>query len=318
MWVTLDDHVRRTVRSDPWTVTVGLARSIFALATAITLLANGAHDLFPTDPELRGATCQGAASASLFCVAGAGWGRAVGVLVMAAVVSGWRPRWTCLPHWYAAQSVMMTIAPLEGGDQIAAIGTLLLLPNLLTDARRNHWRVPSAGSAGVTRRYLGHTSVPMVRVQVCVVYLHAAVGKMAEAEWQDGTALYYWLSDPVFGVPSWGATATEWVVGTALGVAALTWSTVLVELALALGIVAGPRLRRVLLVLGLGLHGAIAVLLGLMSFAVTMAGALVVYLVRDRDLSDARASAGQALTRVRRELRRLRLGSRPAPGREDA
>jgi hypothetical protein len=45
-----------------------------------------------------------------------------------------------------------------------------------------------------------------------------------------------------------------------------------------MGLFATPRIRRALLIVGLALHASIALLLGLVSFAVIMSGVLVLYL----------------------------------------
>lgn len=135
----------------------------------------------------------------------------------------------------------------------------------------------------------------VARVQVCVIYAHAAIGKLSTEEWKDGTALHYWFMDPVFGVAEWSAPIIGPLVATGLGVAALTWGTVLLELGLAAGIVAGRWWRWGLLALGTALHTGIALLLGLVTFGITMIGALVLYLVRDGDVAVLRRElAGRA------------------------
>src|SRR5699024_3242820 len=62
------------------------------------------------------------------------------VVVLLVIASGWRPRWTALPHWWIAFSVFNSISIPDGGDQAAALLTLMLVPVLLTDPRRWHWQ----------------------------------------------------------------------------------------------------------------------------------------------------------------------------------
>jgi hypothetical protein len=45
----------------------------------------------------------------------------VAIVVLVGVVSGWRPRVTCLPHAYVAISLFHDISAPEGGDQISSI-----------------------------------------------------------------------------------------------------------------------------------------------------------------------------------------------------
>ena len=283
MLTALAGHLQRITSTSPWTRGLGAGRTLLALSSLLTLAFNTDADLFPLDGStLTSSTCQGAANWGLFCVAGPGWGRVIAFVVLGLVLAGWRPRWTALPHWYVAQSVAATIFTVEGGDQLVALLTLLLLPALLTDPRRNHWH-GGALTPPPVRAYVAHSALFVVRVQMAVVYLDASLGKLGSTEWADGTALYYWLSDPVFGVSTWAAPLMDVVLLHPLGTAALTWGTIVTEFALALSLFARRPVRRVLLVLGLALHGSIALLMGLVTFGLAMAGGLVLALFREDD-----------------------------------
>jgi hypothetical protein len=61
-------------------------------------------------------------------------------------------------------------------------------------------------------------------------------------------------------------------------VALLTWSVVVLEFALAAGLVVGKRYWRALLWGGIALHAGIIVLHGLVSFGFAMIAALILYL----------------------------------------
>jgi len=258
---------------------------VLALGTLLTLVFNGVDDLFPLDgAELTAATCTGPATAGIFCVLGAGWGRAIAIGVCLAVLSGVVPRWTAIPHWYCAHSVAVTLFTVEGGDQLAAVLSLLLVPVLVTDGRRNHWQPVTADRAArVVPSYIAHSALLVLRIQMAVVYLHASLGKLGVTEWVDGTSLFYWLADPVFGVSTWAAGLFGWLLATPWGVAVLTWGTLVVEFTLALGLFAKWPFRPALLVLGIGLHLSIAVLMGLVTFGLTMVAGLLLYLFRPED-----------------------------------
>ncbi len=73
------------------------------------------------------------------------------------------------------------------------------------------------------------------------------------------------------------------VLASPLGVTQLTWGAIVVEFALVMGLVARRAVRPYLQIAGLGLHGSIALLMGLGSFAFIMAAALMLYL-RPADL----------------------------------
>jgi len=125
-----------------------------------------------------------------------------------------------------------------------------------------------------------------VRLQVCGIYYHAAFGKLQGTEWADGTAMYYWLSNPTFGATPFIGRLLRPVLGSSVLLAGLTWGTIVAELFLFMGLLATHRARRFLLWLGVTLHLGILVFMGLFSFSVTMFGALVLYLRPSREPFD--------------------------------
>jgi antimicrobial peptide system SdpB family protein len=164
---------------------------------------------------------------------------------------------------------------IDGGDLIAATLTLLLLPVALTDSRRSHWA--GTGTGGAPASIAAQTGLVLVRVQMAVVYLFAAVLKFPSEEWSNGTALYYFWQNPVFGPAGFLRPLTAWI-GRSLLVVPLTWGVLLLELSLAAALFAPLRFRRRLLPLALLFHAGIAVIHGMPSFALAMVGGLVLYL----------------------------------------
>lgn len=263
----------------PWTNVYGLARSIIATATLLTLLASSTDDLFqPLRIEDIGSFDRRAiAGASLFFLARNHLllAKLLAIAVLLLVVSGWRPRLTALPHWWVSYSFAASASVIDGGDQVAATLSLLLVPVALTDRRVWHWQ--DAGDGGVFASIAAQTGLVLARVQVAVIYLFAAVLKFSTEEWANGTALYYWWTHPKFG--TWGPLRwlTDLIGGTRL-VVPITWSVLALELSLAFALVAPPRLRTRLLPLAVLFHMGIAVVHGLPTFALTMTAALVLYL----------------------------------------
>ncbi len=277
----------RLASTSPWTNVYGLARSLLAAGTFGTLLFSSTDALFHPVLGLPPAPyCQSVAQISLFCLASehlevARW---LAVVILGLVISGWRPRWTALPHWWVAFSLQASIAIPDGGDAVNAILTLLILPVALTDGRRWHWNLPEGfGSSPATaweasRRVTAHITLLFIRLQVAVIYFHAAVGKMAVPEWVDGTALYYWFTHPTFGTPDWIKPLMLTLVTTPLTLALMNWGAIVLELLLALGLVMPKRTWRYLFAAGISFHLIIAVLMGLISFGLAMFGALLLYL----------------------------------------
>ena len=266
----------------PWTNVYGAARTLLALSTALTLALNETGTLFRPAATIPSAPyCEGAAGAGLFCLAPDGsldlmrW-LAVGVLLV--VASGWRPRWTAPAHWYVTFSFASSAIVVDGGEHVSQVLTLLILPLALTDPRKWHWSRPPALD-GVTPSHLVARSAWLVaRVQVAWIYLQASVAKLAVPEWADGTALYYWFTDPSFGAPGWLQGPLMALLDPPVALVLATWSVMALELALAAGLVVEKRHWGPLLVLGIGLHLGIAVIHGLISFAVIMFAALILFL----------------------------------------
>lgn len=284
MLAVIADQIRaRLPRTDPWTNVYGLARTLLAGSLALTLGFNDLGDLFMArgGEGLVGFECgTSLAQAGLFCVAdeaNAQLARWLAVLVLLVAASGWRPRVTGLLHWYVAFSFQANANVIDGGDQLAAILALLLVPITLLDGRRWHWDPPDA-APGEGRRLIGWWCFGLIRIQVAIVYFHAAVGKFAVEEWADGTALYYWLLHPTFGVPDWLRPAIVPVLLNGTLVALLTWGVLLLEFMLAAGLIATRSWRRPLLLGGLLLHAGIVLIHGLVSFGLVMFAALILFL----------------------------------------
>lgn len=287
---TLPGSIRRADRVirdvTPFTPVLGLARSLLAVATLATLLATPSGQLFFRSVNFPdGVTCDRPLSGgSLFCLFrgdDGGIAITIAVVVLVAVISGFFPAATALPHWWVAWSFNMTSPIPDGGDQVSSVLTLLLIPVLLGDRRRNHWRPDRTyASRASVFKVLAYVGLTLVWVQVCVIYFHAAVGKFPVEEWANGTVLWYWFHDPTFAPAEPLRTVMLWIVGSAVGGALLAYGSLATELLLALALFAGARFRAVMLIGGGLFHLGIAVSFGLWSFSTTMLAALLLYLVR--------------------------------------
>jgi antimicrobial peptide system SdpB family protein len=273
----------RVPTTNPWTDVYGLARTVLALSLALTLGLNDLSDLFMggAGESHVGLQCSiSAARMGFFCLVGepgAEFARWLSVLVLLVTASGWRPRVTGPLHWYVAFSFQANANVIEGGDQLGAVLALLLVPITLLDGRRSHWDPPTI-RVGEGTRLVGWWFFGLIRVQIAIVYFHAAVGKFAVDEWTDGTALYYWLLHPTFGAADWLRPAIEPLLLNGTIGALLTWGVLLLEFMLAAGLIAAKAWRRPLLVGGLMLHAGIILIHGLVSFGVVMFAALILFL----------------------------------------
>ncbi len=299
---------RWTSQSKPWTNVYGLARTLLATGTLLTLLTNDIPDLFPRVAGLpEPPICTGALRAGLFCMfprSRLEIARFICVVLLFVIATGWRPRFTGIVHWFVSFSFQVGASSLDGGDQVTAVLTLLLIPVTLTDGRKWHWDAWTEDPDDTwlpTKRLFAQTALWLCRLQVAGIYFHAAAAKYATPEWSNGTALYYWFTHPLYGVAAW-AKPVMMPLLTRSTVALLTWGVIAVEFALMAGLFASKKNWKYLLVLGLSLHIGIAVLQGLVTFCFAMSAALILYLRPTEDVFLWRRAA-----RLRERLMQMRV-----------
>ncbi len=303
--------------SDPVDVrsnVVGLARSLLALGTLSTLLANPPEVLLAPLGEnssivrLSGSSM---ASWSLFALAGEShWSAArwLAVALLLLVVIGWRPRMTAIVHWWISFSVTASGVVIDGGDQLTAILSGVLVPICLCDGRRWHWSRPGPPPVLAAGAF-AESCWWMLRVQVALVYLHAAIGKFVAPEWANGTAVYYWFTHPTYGSPAWLTPWLQPVITSAAGVTALTWGVIILEFFLFAGIIADRRVWPLMLRGGIAFHLGIALVHGLTSFFFAMSGALLLFLRHPQhpiELPKIRKACSRLMRLAGELLRRLR------------
>jgi antimicrobial peptide system SdpB family protein len=271
----------------PWSDLYGLARSLLAVGPLLTLLSTSVADLmFGIGAGGSGNRCSGLAGLGLFCLEGSDhllvkqW---VAIVVLVGVVSGWRPRVTCLPHAYVAISLFHDISAPEGGDQISSIVALMLIPVCLLDRRRWHWspysppRVTTMwGQVRVISAFLG---IVLIKVQVSWLYIQSGIAKLGQTAWLDGTAMYYWTRNGIFGAPTWSRDAVYWLTSKPIFEAGTTWGPIVIEVAAGISLLLPCRLKWIILCAGISLHLFIGLIIGLWSFSITMWGCLIFLLV---------------------------------------
>ncbi len=272
-------------QSQIWTVLLGVARSLLALATGLTLLFTDTQTLFSGNPNLMDKSlCSGIDAANLFCLVPSSQlhlAHLFALLGLALVASGWRPRWTGILHWWIAWSYHQAGTFVDGGDQVNMILTLLLVPVTLTDPRAWHWQRAASQKHDLERpiaKLIALGWLSFIRLQVGVIYFHAATAKFGVPEWLNGTAVYYWFGSSTLGMPDWLHPILDPMLNSAAWVLAITWGTMLLEIGLVLGLLADTGYRRNLLKLGLVFHAGIAVVFSLSSFMLAMDAALLLYL----------------------------------------
>ncbi|HEU4964167.1 MAG TPA: sporulation-delaying protein SdpB family protein [Bacilli bacterium] len=285
-----DRLIQYCITNNPFTNVYGLARTLLALSTFLLFLFNRSNWLFrPAQgvPEID-ITHNLIYKFSLFGLLSdhleiARW---IAVLLMLIVMSGWRPRITGLIHFWVACSVFNDAMVLDGGEQVLTVITLILLPVTLMDNRKWHWSTPEThpdSTSYLYRSMCAHIFLTFARLQLAMIYVQAAIERLKNPEWQDGTATYYFFQVPMLGMTD-SMKAIVNPILTSPAVFYITWGTTVVELLLAFGFLAQKKRWKFFLVAGILLHFGIALLLGLWTFSLTMSACLIISYVPEEKM----------------------------------
>jgi antimicrobial peptide system SdpB family protein len=272
------------IKSSVHTNVYGFARTLLALSTLLTLLFNNTSILFAEGVGVNPPLCMGLSKLSIYCFLNTNLelARFFSIIILIIIASGWRPMITGIFHWWITFSLNSTALILEGGDQVAAVFTLLLLPICLTDTRKWHWNsVPVAKADSIINdlsQFLGHSAYHVIRLQAAFIYFQAAIEKFKVDEWINGTALYYWFLNPYMGANDTMRFFVTPLFDNAILTPLATWGVLLFELLLFLGLVMQKKYRSILLVLGILFHLSIAIIHGLFPFFCSMSAVLILYL----------------------------------------
>jgi len=303
-------RVRGALRDGVHTDAVSAARALVYVAVAGTLLANGPRQLVSPlgGPAGDGAAlerwqqgaCSGLRSATFHCVVPAGAlpvGQILLALFLLVAAAGLWPRWTAIPAWWIAWSSSVTVSSVvaDGGDKLAAILALLLIPVGLADGRRLAWSRfgPARPARSLTLTLLARYALALAAVQMAVVYLESLVGKLSRPQWGEGTALYYIAQDPLGAFGSTGERLLPLLERGPI-VAALSWGTLMLEAALCVVLFLPRARRRPVVVAGIAFHLGICLAMGLTSFALTAIGGLLLFGWPLGPRADGTGRAGEA------------------------
>ena len=276
--VKLGNWAHTQAQRVPWTNAYGLARTLLAGATAATLFYNPTAWLF-----YPGVACEGPAKLGLVCLLHhrESLSRIIMIAGLLVVASGWRPRFTGVLHWWIAYSFWSATRLSEGGDLVALNLVLLLIPVTLTDPRKWHWSTMPVRPRSELQDWaslLAKSALIIIRCQVAYIYFESSVAKLSVPTWIDGTAVYYWINQPLIGAPYLVRRIMQPLLLNSAGVTLLTWGVIAIEFFLFLGLVLPKKYWPTLLVLGVALHAAIVVFFGLTTFSIIMCAALLLYL----------------------------------------
>lgn len=201
------------------------------------------------------------------------------VIILLLVIIGIYPRYTSILHWWVSYSLFHSATIMDGGDQITAILTILIIPIYLFDNRKWHWHPPENLEKNTLANNFSRFAFLAIRLQMCLLYLQASIAKLSIEEWRNGTVLYYWMTRHDFGRPEYLSYIIDPLLKNSLILPLLTWSVLILEFLLFMSIRFKQSTRNKLLILGILFHFMIFLIHGLFSFFMAMTAGLLLYLM---------------------------------------
>lgn len=272
---------RKLLINNPYTPVYGLARTLVALSTLISLLFSSQHIIFDELIFNLYKSMDPFNYLNLYMILGfkniliAKWSS---IIVLLFVISGIFPKITGVLHFWITYSFLKSSAILEGGDQLNLILTFLLIPITILDPRKSHWNAPI--EVQEYKRIIGNNVIAIISIQMSLLYLHAGIEKIYKLnEWVEGTAIYYIFNDALFGVAPWLKNIISPIITSNIGSFVMSWSTIFFEILVFGGIFMTKNKKKSLFVFAILFHICIAISFGLVSFLFSMAGGLCIYLL---------------------------------------
>lgn len=264
---------------------LGLIRTLLAFGNLFTLLLNPIAELFPHEQwTARLASRENILDKInmffLFDYNHLYVPYILSILILLMVVVGYFPQITSILHCWVAYSILHALVIVEGGDQITYNLTFLLIPLCLFDRRINHWHKQVTFNYHLNKYldYFLFTILCFIQIQVALLYLDAGIEKCKGAEWLDGSGIYYWSTDTVFGASGIIASILFWIFKSGILTFFFTWGVIALEITLFASLFMTSKQRKHLFLLGVFFHIMIILVHGLFSFGLAMIAALILLL----------------------------------------
>jgi antimicrobial peptide system SdpB family protein len=207
------------------------------------------------------------------------WLKSVSILVLLMTISGYYPKINGVLQFIITFAFFKTCPFIDGGDQLSANITLLLVPLTLFDKNKNHWVNKTDSFNGKLSKPIFLFSTLLICIQVSLVYLHSSIGKLSVTEWKEGTALWYWFTHETFGASYFLLDILKSILRYPFVIYVLNWSVITLEVLIAMMLFVPKKntLPKVIFILALILHIGIILFHGIFTFSIVMIGCLLFY-----------------------------------------
>lgn len=266
------------LNNSPFTPLLGIVRTLLALSLLLTLIFNPITLLFkPVAGIEEVPVCSVLSNLTYFCLFENNdlvKAKIILIIILILIIIGFFPQVLGILHFYISFSVQNTMTIIDGGEQVTLVTTFWLMLISLFDNRLNHWQKPTARIS--YKSIIGWGFITVLKIQIAYIYLNAAITKLKNKEWLDGTAVYYYLNDIIFGIPDFLYNIFSFVIETPL-IGLITWGTLLIQLTIFASIFANNKVKRIIFYIAIFMHEMFALFLGLVSFSLVMFAVLIFY-----------------------------------------
>ena len=201
------------------------------------------------------------------------------LIILILVISGFYTRFTGLLHWIATYSTFYTMFIIEGGDQISVIITFFISLICLFDTRKNSWLTyKNKKDLNKYFLYFSYTTFFIIQLQMSLLYLNAGASKFSVSEWIDGTAVYYWFNNNIFGAPEIIKSSIGFLFENKYTVTLINWGVLFLEIILFVALFLEQKYKYLLFIFAFIFHFLIFLIHGLGTFWLSMTGCLILYL----------------------------------------
>ncbi len=262
------------------TNTLTFCRAILALGTLLTLLFNDLSDLFPEKHLVEIKKNQILVSnLNMFT-----WFNDISIpyyiaiVILIFIILGIYPRILCLLHALVTFSIFNGMLIIEGGDQICLVISMLLIPICILDNRKNGWN-QRINSCQKSKLFIANSNFAFlfIQIQVAIIYFNASIAKIYAPEWSNGTAVYYWFNDNIFGAEKIIYKLFGFLFENDYSVTFINWGVIFLELFLSILILLPSKYKLIGFFLGSIFHFFIILVHGLPTFFLSMLSILILY-----------------------------------------
>lgn len=263
------------------TNTITLIRALLALGFLLTLVFNDLDDLFPKEhlDKIKQHPSDIMFLNIFTWFDGIVLPYYISIISFIIIIIGIYPRVTCLIQAIITFSVFNSMLIIEGGDQISLVLSILLVPICIMDNRLNGWK-ENLNKESRSKILLINSNYAnlFVKFQIAVIYFNAGVSKIFAPEWPNGTAVYYWFNDNVFGANTFFKNTAGIFFNNDISVTFINWGVIFFEIYLSIVFLLSKRNQSIAFVLGILFHFTIILFHGLPTFFLAMSSALILYL----------------------------------------